>query len=376
MISPRENLLQTLRCENPQWIPVCPYLFPNENPTEGIPGELEQVFAAPGTELGQSIMELGAYLGASDYMLPVPPAATLVSDTCPAQTERTAPGTLITTLHTPRGDLRQVSQTFPGYPGLTTERYLKNLDDAHRLIEYFRSLRVELVPGAVTAARQVREQVGDQGVVFCRTFGTPLGMCYRVYASITDLLYLIADHPHVAGQLFATMEEKYLEAYGLMLREVPEIDAFLGMDDTSTTLVSPDLFRSCNVDLTNTRADLCHAHGRIYLHHSCGLLRTLLPVYRETRVDGVDAFTTPPIGDVGYADGRQLLGPRYSLVSSLAGGLASVDDGAVRGLVAERFHDARAAGSTVFHVGGAHLTFPVMEMIMVQALQMQAAHRR
>ena len=131
------------------------------------------------------------------------------------------------------------------------------------------------------------------------------------------------------------------------------------------------MFRSYNVALTNARADLCHAHGRIYMHHSCGLLHDLLPVYRETRMDGVDAFTPPPIGDVTFTQGRRLMGTGFSMISSLSGGLASVMEGDIPGLVAERLEDARAAGSVALTVGGSHLTFQAMESIMLQARQLR-----
>lgn len=308
-------------------------------------------------------------------MLPVPPTVRLVTDTCPVDTERTGPGRIVSTMHTSRGDLRQVTETREGFPSLTTERYLKTSDDALKLTEYYASLRVEPVSAAVADVRRVRELAGDRGVVFCRTFGTPLGMCYRVYASIVDLLYLIADDPGIAADLFACMEEKYLGAYRLMLRDAPEIDAFLGMDDTSTTLISPEMFDRYNVALTNQRADLCRSHGRIYVHHSCGLIRNLLPVYRKTRMAGVDAFTPPPIGDVEYSEGRRLLGPEYSMITSLAGGIEAMDEASIHTRIAERFEDARAAGNAILQVGGSHLTFPAMELIMSQALAMQAESR-
>jgi hypothetical protein len=131
------------------------------------------------------------------------------------------------------------------------------------------------------------------------------------------------------------------------------------------------MFDSFNVELTNKRADLCHAYGKIYMHHSCGLIRNLLPIYRKTRVDGVDAFTPPPIGDVRYTEGRKLLGPEYSMISGLASGLSSMDKDVICRQVADHFEDARTAGNVVFCVGGAHLTFSAMELIFTEAQKMK-----
>lgn len=369
----RDNLLETLRCGDPQWIPVCPYLFPNENPTQGVPEKLKDPFASVSKNLARSILQLGEYLGAEDYMFPVPKPADLVSDTCSTRRDQIAENKFLTVMETPKGELRQVTQRPPGQPPLVTERYVKTEEDATKLLAYFQSLRVEPNLKGLEEIKEIRQFCGDKGILFCRTVGTPLGMCYRVYADLVNLIYLIADAPATVGELFECMEEKYQHLIACMLAEAPEIDAFFGMDDTSSTLISPSMFERFNVNLTNARADLCHARGKIYMHHSCGLLRNLLPAYRKTRMDGVDAFTAPPIGDVGYAEGRKVLGPGYSMKSGLASGLPSVEKEAVSQHVADRFADARKAGWVAFGVGGASLTFPEMQRLFDEAERMKRA---
>ncbi|OGV55674.1 MAG: hypothetical protein A2017_03065 [Lentisphaerae bacterium GWF2_44_16] len=366
-MTPRENLLQTLRCENPQWIPTSAYLFPNENPTSGVPEKLKDVFNSSSGSLAHDILKLGEYWGAEDFKLPVPSPATFVSDTCSIKTEEIGKNKFISTMSTPKGELRQITEKPEGHPSLVTERYVKTIDDAIKLIEYFSSLRIEITPDNVRKIKDLQKLLGDRGILFFRTFGTPLGMCYRVYSDIVNLVYMIADAPVIMGDLFACMEEKYFQFYEFVLREVPEIDAFFGMDDTSTTLISPDMFNTFNVELLNKRADLCHAHGKIYMHHSCGLIHDLLPVYRKTRMDGVDAFTVPPIGNVGYIEGRKLLGPRYSMNSSLTSGMHSMDKDAIKIHLANRFKEAGTAGNVALGVGGAHLTFSEMEFIFTEA---------
>jgi hypothetical protein len=353
----RENLLQTLRCGNPQWVPVCPALFPNENPTKGVPEQLAEVFNSCGNDLASAILRWGDYLGAEDHMLPVPCPASLVSDVCTSRSQRVGARTIVATLSTPRGELRQVTTCPDGQPSFVTERYLKTAQDAIALKAYFESLRVQVVTDAVIRTQATRDRLGDRGILFCRTPGTPLGMCYRQYANFADLIYLMADEPKMMGDLFACMEEKYFRLHEAMLEAAPGIDAFLGMDDTSTTLISPAMFETHNVGLTNRRADLCHAFGKLYLHHSCGLIRDLLPIYRRTRMDGVDALTLPPIGNVGYSDARRLLGPRYCMHSGLASGLQSMDPDAILRHVTVRFEDALKARFVSFGVGGAHLSF-------------------
>ncbi|MEI8064501.1 MAG: hypothetical protein WCH84_10620 [Verrucomicrobiota bacterium] len=370
-ISSRENLLRSLRCDNPHWIPVCPHLFPNENPTQGVPASLEEVLRSSSGNLALDHLKLGEYLGADDYLLPVEAPAVLVSATCTTKEERSGTNQLISTLSTPKGDLRQVTTFSDDAPSLVTERYVKTAADAVKLIEYFSSLRVELAPDVQKVIPDTRTRLGDKGILFCRLPGTPLGMCYREYSDLTHLIYLLSDEPGIAETLFACIEEKFFQLYERILREAPEIDVLVGMDDTSTTLISPAMFEKFNVEVTNLRADLCHRYGKIYMHHSCGLIRNLLPIYRQTRMNGVDAFTVPPIGDVGYAEGRRLLGPDYSICSPLTSGLPALDKDTICRQVADRFQDAHKANNVIFIVGGADLTFPAMEMLFSQAQELK-----
>jgi len=372
-ISPRENLLRTLRCDGPEWIPLCPYLFPNENPTDGVPPHLQDAFGSSGGSLARAILQLAEHLGAEECMLPVPAPAALVTDTCSVKSETISESRTVSILTTPKGELRQTQERREGFPPMVTERYMKTAGDAVALTEFFASQYVKPNPAALESIRDARAALGDKGILFCRNMGTPLGMCYRVYTEITDLVYLIADSPEVVKALFDCMEDKYFQLYQAMLEAAPEIDAFFGMDDTSTTLISPAMFDAYNVDLTNRRADLCHDHGKLYFHHSCGLIRDLLPIYAKTRMDGVDAFTPPPIGNVTCAEGRKRLGPRYSIHSSLASGLPSLREAAIRDHVAKRFADAQAAGNVALSIGGASLTFSALEQIFAQGERLKRA---
>jgi uroporphyrinogen-III decarboxylase len=77
-------------------------------------------------------------------------------------------------------------------------------------------------------------------------------------------------------------------------------------EDTSTTLVSPELYRRYCLRQLQDYRDICHAHGKLFVPHMCGLLKGLLPELNETGVDGIEAVTPPPLGDCTIG----LAGPR------------------------------------------------------------------
>jgi hypothetical protein len=169
-------------------------------------------------------------------------------------------------------------------------------------------------------------------------------MMDRIYADIESLIYMTADIPGRLVELFRVMEEQYQKQYKLILETTPEIDVIVSLDDTSTTIISPKMFEEYNLTLTNQRAGLAESYGRYYMHHSCGLIRDLLPVYAKTRMNGVHAFNRPPIGDVTFSEGRKMIGSNIAIEAGIYGGYKSDKDTIVKA-VREVLADAKAAGN-------------------------------
>ena len=89
------------------------------------------------------------------------------------------------------------------------------------------------------------------------------------------------------------MERNYLQR--LAIGAQSDIDVVVGVDDTSTTAISPAMFEACNLALTDERAEAAHAAGKLYFHHSCGHIRDLLPAVPADR-DGRRARLHDPAG--------------------------------------------------------------------------------
>jgi hypothetical protein len=138
------------------------------------------------------------------------------------------------------------------------------------------------------------------------------------------LAYLWNDAPSALRDCFTIMERNYLQRLSVGVQS--DVDAVVGVDDTSTTAISPTMFEACNMELTDERARRTHAAGKLYFHHSCGLIRDLLPLYRQTQMDAVHAFTIPPTGNVTVSEGRRLLGDRITIISGVKQMEGSMND--------------------------------------------------
>lgn len=314
MITRRENLLRVLRHETPEWIPVSGHCDPYNQPShEGMDPALRQTLKKV-EWCDESTVAFSRALGLdiTDFLSPPVRCRRRRVE----KEERVDGADRITIWHTPAGDLREVSrQTRADGTSYVSEHLIKGPQDLAALAALIEDevwARDETLAGIIRSRRAL---IGDDGIVMVFMAGTPLGMMYRVYTSVETLAYLWADAREELQSLLRVMETRYLEQFRLAADS--EADVLVGMDDTSTTVISPAMFAACNLGLTDARVDLAHAAGKFYYHHSCGLIRDLLPIYRRTRMDAVHAYSLPTVGNATIADGRAHLGGRITMIVSL-----------------------------------------------------------
>lgn len=310
----RDNLKKVLNHQKPDWIPVTGHVDPSHSLVDpdlaGLLGEVQW--------RDESIVKFSRFLGLDImdwYGAPVRIRRRNVEIT----SERDG-NTTINTWHTPEGELTETIVNFHHDDGSRSsnrmEHLVKKADDLHALAAVFEDEIIESDPELIEQTRRRRRLIGDDGLLMGTMPGTPLGMMYRVYSGVANLCYLWADAPDALHDLCDVMERNYQEQ--MRVAALSDIDVFVAVDDTSTTVISPAMFEEFNMDLTDRRAGIAHEHDKFYFHHSCGHIRDLLPLYRQTDMDAVHAFTVPPIGNVTVPEGRRILGPDIAIMAGLA----------------------------------------------------------
>ncbi len=346
--------MRIFRHETPDWIPLAGHCDPYNQPNrEGMPPWLVESLGEVRWGDTSSVV-FSRYLGLDimDWFGMPAVRVTRRNVTVESRTE----GDVTTNLwHTPRGDLREVIQVCREDNGAVSsnriEHLVKGPDDLNALAAIFADEIIEPDPDGIRRTSERRALIGDEGLIMGSMDGTPLGMMYRVYAGVATLAYLWADAPDALRDCFSVMEANYLER--LEIGAQSDIDVVVGVDDTSTTAISPAMFEACNLDLTDTRADAAHAAGKLYFHHSCGHIRDLLPLYRRTRMDAVHAFCVPPVGNVTMAEGRSKLGDRITIMAGLGILSGPMDDrAAVRSHIRRMIHEAGAGDHFILGVSG------------------------
>jgi hypothetical protein len=357
MMTPRENLLAAFRHQRPEWIPVTGHVDPYNQPNrEGMDPELAKALGT--VHWGDSSTRVFSQFLGLDVMDHFGPSMTTRRRRVTVERVDQSDG-WTTTYKTPRGELREVHKWVRA-DGTSHchEHLVKSGDDLPLLAEIFEDEEYVLNDGAAEFFRQRKALVGDQGLTRCYLPGTPLGMMVRVFAGVEATAYLWADHPEALHRLFKVMEESHLRLFRLYASL--GYDVLYGTDDTSTTTINPAMFEEFCLGYTDRVTDAVHAYGGLYAHHSCGLIRNLLDLYRQTRMDAVDSLCLTPLGDVpSIAEAKERLGPKITVMATLGQMAASLDDrDAVAESIATMFRDAAPGDNILFSLAA----FPHLNM--------------
>ena len=350
MISRRENLMRVFRHEMPEWIPVTGHCDPYNQPhQEGMDPKLVQLLGKVEWS-DESTVHMSQYMGLDVADWYIPP---VTSKPGPKVREeiKVAGEDTITLWHTPAGTLRQVVRKPVGGVEYTVEHFIKSAEDLAPLAAYYENLVIEIDQTRLPELQRRHDLIGDDGIILGALPGTPLSELIRKLAGVETTTYLTVDVPDALKSLFAVMERRQIESHTLAA-SLPGIDAIVGVDDTSTTTQNPAMFEEYCIDYTNRMADAIHAKGKLYIHHSCGLIKDLVGLYRQTRMDAVHALQIPPLGNITIREAKQALGDKIVIYATLNQMFGSLENWpAVCQSVREMFEGAAPGDNFMLVIG-------------------------
>jgi hypothetical protein len=188
-----------------------------------------------------------------------------------------------------------------------------------RTVEDVRAYRL-MYEDAVYRARYdfVKQRIaamGEAGLITIFGPPTPLLDLIMFQIRLPSIYFLMEDHPAEMAGLLEAMHRRNCEYYEMAAAAPGEV--VRSFEDTSTTLISPELYRRWCLRQLRDYRDICHSHGKLFVPHMCGLLKGVLPELRETGLDGIEALTPPPLGDCPIGLAREALGPEVTLIGGL-----------------------------------------------------------
>ena len=155
-------------------------------------------------------------------------------------------------------------------------------------------------------------QVGDRGITMTGMGISPLMDLIQHKIGPENTYFFLADYPDEMEELIAVMHADRLRYLRALVRSTP-LDYICCIENTSTTLLSPEVFeRYCWQHLTEY-GEIMGEAGKQQVLHQCGKLKDLLPRIDDLPALAIEAYTTPPVGDTTLAD-RVHLSPNTAII--------------------------------------------------------------
>jgi uroporphyrinogen-III decarboxylase len=163
----------------------------------------------------------------------------------------------------------------------------------HYAVEH---MNTEPVAANYDAFLEIDKMIGDEGIPTASISNSPLMFLIEMAWGLESTYLLLHDHrdevEDILDKLHASLK-RYVEVLAASPAQV-----VIQYENTSTTLLSPTIFRRYCLPYLNDYADILKRAGKIHLIHMCGTLHSLVDDIAQGHFNGICDVAPPPTGDL------------------------------------------------------------------------------
>lgn len=290
VMTSRERWLAALKCEPVDRLPFWP--------------KISASYAAYQVEPFRSmnIGDLIKWVG-SDQHVGIP--ACVKTERKKTSTESVqANGTRITKYITPAGTLTAVNKYDEGSRSWHPVEFpVKRREDIEAMSLFFSDATCEFDSIQFDQASAVMETIGEDGIATTGIGVSPLMDWIQHLAGIENAHLMLWDYREDVESLFREMHAFLCRRAEIIVAKCPAPVVY-SVENTSTTLISPALFRRYCYGHLLDYGNIVSSAGKLHVLHMCGHLRDVLADVARLPAAGIEAFTSPPVGNTTLKDGR------------------------------------------------------------------------
>ncbi len=210
----------------------------------------------------------------------------------------------VETFHTPHGSLVRVERFDKDSQSWHPVEFpVKKPDDIVLMAEWFADCRVEVDTAALERSREQAKQIGDDAATMTSIGTSALMEWVEHLAGIENAHLFLADRPTEVAALFEAKHRILIRTAKIVADKSPA-DTIYAIENTSTTLISPEQYRTYCYPHIMEYARIISGAGRPFVLHMCGHLKALLTDLNTIPAAAFEAFTSPPLGNTTLLDGR------------------------------------------------------------------------
>lgn len=130
-----------------------------------------------------------------------------------------------------------------------------------------------------------------------------------------NLIYLTMDYPDEVRELVELIAAKNRKTVEYTAES--KIEACLSWEDSSTTNLSPALYREYIAPEITEWVKILRESGKLYIQHACGHIRDLLLPIAGQGVTAIESISPPPTGNVTMEEAGRVLPPSVGLIGGI-----------------------------------------------------------
>lgn len=266
--------------------------------------KIDGAYAQHQTEQFKSMKggELHKWIG-SDQHTGVASCVNVVREKTSAKASRTN-GTNTTEYITPLGTLtaknrfdRDSSSWHP------VEFPVKKREDIKAMALFYSDAKCEFDSNQYENAVAAIERIGEDAVVTTGIGVSPLMDWVQHLAGIENAHYMLWDYQEDVEELFDAMHKLTCRRAEIVAEKCPA-NVVYSVENTSTTLISPEHFKKYCYKHLMDYGNILSSAGKLHVLHMCGYLKDVLSDVAELPAAGLEAFTSPPVGNTPLKFGR------------------------------------------------------------------------
>jgi len=225
--------------------------------------------------------------------------------------EQSASGGMCETIyHTPVGSVSTKQRTTGlGYDvPWTTEFMIKDASD-YEVIKFM--VEDTVYRPDYDPFLDAERELGDDGIVCTSGRRSPVQQLLLEFMGYRRFSIDLYRNRSEFEKLLNVMEEKTLELYRILADSPSEI--VWVADNINGIVTSPRIFEKYCIPFYDKLAQILHSKDKIISVHMDGRLKSLLSLIPKTKIDSVDGFTPPPVGDLSIREARDIWGDNYTI---------------------------------------------------------------
>ena len=214
-------------------------------------------------------------------------------------------GTRITEYMTPIGTLTAASRFDAGSRSWHPIEFpVKRREDIQVMSLFFSDATCEFDSDQFDQASAAMERIGENAVATTGIGISPLMDWLQHLAGIENAHFMLWDCREDVESLFQEMHKVLCRRAEIVAEKCPAPVVY-SVENTSTTLISPDLFRRYCYNHLMDYGNILSSAGKLHVLHMCGHLKDVLDDVARLPAAGIEAFTSPPVGNTPLKSGRE-----------------------------------------------------------------------